>query len=78
MGINDRGRIEPGMYADLVLFDPETILDRATPEDPRAVSVGVEKVWINGELVYQDGQATGKHPGRVLRRDSSGEAEEFL
>ncbi len=73
MGINDRGRIEPGMHADLVLFDPETILDHATPEDPRAVSVGVEKVWINGEMVYQDGQATGKHPGRVLRRTSSGE-----
>lgn len=69
MGITDRGRVQPGMYADLVLFDPETVMDRSTPEDPRALSVGIHKVWVNGELAYEDGQTTGNRPGRVLRRE---------
>lgn len=68
MGFTDRGRIEAGMKADLVLFDPDTVLDRATPEDPHALSVGIRKVWVNGELVYEDGRATGRYPGRVIRR----------
>ena len=68
MGFVDRGRIEPGFKADLVLFDPDTVIDRATPEDPRAVSEGIDKVWVNGVLVYAEGRTTGEHPGRVLRR----------
>ena len=68
MGFDDRGLIEPGLKADLVLFDPDTVIDRATPEDPHAVSVGIEKVWVNGVLVYVDGSTTGEYPGRVLRR----------
>lgn len=68
MGFEDRGRIAPGFKADLVLFDPETVIDRATPSDPHAVSDGIEKVWVNGVLVYADGSTTGEYPGRVLRR----------
>lgn len=68
MGFEDRGRIAPGFKADLVLFDPDTVIDRATPEDPHALSVGIERVWVNGVLVYSDGSTTGAYPGRVLRR----------
>ena len=68
MGIVDRGRIDPGFKADLVLFDSETIMDRATPADPQELSSGVAKVWVNGEVVYQNGIVTTARPGRVLRR----------
>ena len=68
VGIRDRGAIGPGMRADLVLFDPGSVRDRATPEEPHALSVGIQAVWVNGEIVYQDGQTTGRLPGRVIRR----------
>ncbi|GMR22362.1 MAG: D-aminoacylase [Acidobacteriota bacterium] len=68
MGFEGRGRIAPGFKADLVLFDPDKVLDMATPEDPHALSVGIEKVWVNGVLVYSDRNTTGAYPGRVLRR----------
>jgi len=70
MGFHDRGMIKAGMRADLVLFDPAAVKDRATPEDPHAVSAGVRSVWVNGVLVYRDGKSTGERPGRVLRRNS--------
>jgi N-acyl-D-amino-acid deacylase len=68
VGIVDRGRIQPGYFADLVLFDPGAVRDMATPEKPQARSVGIRSVWVNGELVYDANTATGRHPGRVLRR----------
>jgi N-acyl-D-amino-acid deacylase len=68
MGFTERGVIRPGMYADLVLFDPGTVIDRATPEEPHAPSVGIQRVWVNGEAVYEDGRTTENRPGRVLRR----------
>jgi N-acyl-D-amino-acid deacylase len=67
MGIADRGTIAPGMYADLVLFDPATIVDRATLQNPTALSAGIEKVWVNGKLVFQERRSTGVHPGQVVR-----------
>lgn len=67
-GIRDRGAIRPGMLADLVLFDPATVRDRATPQAPHALSVGIEAVWVNGELVFEGGRATGRLPGRAIRR----------
>jgi N-acyl-D-amino-acid deacylase len=57
------------MKADLVLFDPDTVLDRATPESPEALSVGIERVWVNGEIVFENGKATGRHPGEVIRHE---------
>ncbi|MEO7973616.1 MAG: D-aminoacylase, partial [Thermoanaerobaculia bacterium] len=60
----------PGAYADLVLFDPATVLDRATTDEPHAVATGIERVWVNGALVYEGGKATGAHPGKVLRRSA--------
>lgn len=68
MGIAGRGTIAPGMKADLVLFDPATIIDRATPADPHAVSTGVLRTWANGVEVYAGGRGTGARAGRVIRR----------
>jgi N-acyl-D-aspartate/D-glutamate deacylase len=70
-GIAERGLIEPGAYADLVLFDPETVADRATTEKPHALATGIERVWVNGHLIYQGGWESGQGYGRVLRRQPS-------
>jgi N-acyl-D-amino-acid deacylase len=72
VGIPDRGVIAPGRMADLVLFDPGSVLDRATPEQPHALSVGIQTVWVNGEIVYRNGRTTGRLPGRVIRRPRDG------
>ena len=71
LGLVERGRVAPGYYADLVLFDPATVRDVATPLQPQARSVGIRSVWVNGEIVYEDAAPTGRHPGRVLRRPST-------
>ncbi len=68
VGLRDRGTIAPGKYADLVLFDPATVMDRADREDPQALSPGVRAVWVNGRVVYHAGRATGELPGRAIRR----------
>ena len=52
MGLTDRGLLKPGMKADLVLFDPATVVDHSTFEQPRALSTGIAKVWVNGGLVW--------------------------
>ena len=75
MGIADRGVIRPGMLADLVLFDAERIRDRATPQEPHVVSVGINRVWVNGEVVYADGRTTSRLPGRVIRRAQAADAQ---
>jgi len=67
MGIKDRGRIAPGMFADLVLFDPTTVIDRATPQEPHLTSVGIARVWVNGAEVFADGKTTSARPGKVIR-----------
>lgn len=68
MGLTNRGLLQAGMKADLVLFDPETIQDHATVEDTQQFSSGVQSVWVNGELVLEDSQATEARPGQALRR----------
>ena len=68
LGLADRGRIEPGLRADLVLLDPETYVDTATYEDPRQSPPGVLGVWVAGKAVVRDGAVTGARPGGVLRR----------
>lgn len=62
-----RGRIAPGMAADLVLFDPNRLADRADFANPFLIAEGIDRVWVNGTLAWQDGQATGRRAGRVLR-----------
>jgi N-acyl-D-amino-acid deacylase len=68
VGISGRGTIAPGQAADLVLFNPATITDRATTADSRAVSEGVRTVWVNGETVFENGAVTVNRPGRIVRR----------
>jgi len=67
LGIRDRGLLAPGMYADVVVFDEQTIVDLATPEQPHQLSKGVEQVFVNGVQVLKDGAHTGAKPGRALR-----------
>jgi len=66
-GLTDRGSIATGTFADLVLFDPERIVDTATYERPYAYPEGVDSVWVNGSAVVRAGASTGKRPGRALR-----------
>jgi N-acyl-D-amino-acid deacylase len=66
--LRDRGHVWPGFAADLVLFDPVTIIDRSTYEDGRRFAEGVSHVWVNGRLVLDDGRLTGDTPGRGVRR----------
>ena len=67
LSIHDRGLLRVGMYADVVVFDPATVADRATFEDPHQLSVGVEEVFVNGVQVLRGGEHTGAKPGRVVR-----------
>ena len=66
LGLDRRGFIKEGMFADVVVFDPPTISDRATFEKPHQYAVGVKHVLVNGVQVIKDGQHTGAKPGRAL------------
>ncbi len=68
LGIQDRGILRPGMYADLTLFDPQTVIDQATYSDPFHYNVGIHYVIVNGQVVLDQGRHTGARPGRVLRK----------
>jgi N-acyl-D-amino-acid deacylase len=65
--IGDRGLLRPGMYADVVVFDPATIQERSTYEKPHQLSTGVREVFVNGTEVVRDGRHTGAKPGRIVR-----------
>jgi len=67
LGITDRGLLAEGYYADVVVFDPTTIIDHATFEDPHQYSTGVVHVFVNGGQVLRDGEHTDETPGRVVR-----------
>jgi dihydroorotase/N-acyl-D-amino-acid deacylase len=67
MGLSERGILRPGMAADLVAFDPETVRDRSTFEDPLHYSEGIPYVAVNGELVVDGGKITDARPGRALK-----------
>jgi N-acyl-D-amino-acid deacylase len=67
LGLDHRGFLKEGMFADVVIFDPATISDRATFENPHQYSVGVKHVFVNGVQVLKDGEHTGAKPGRALR-----------
>ncbi len=68
LDLQDRGRLAPGCYADLVVFEPDTVLDRATYAQPHQFPAGIRHVFVNGAPVVRDGQPTGARPGRVLSR----------
>jgi len=72
LSLPDRGLLRAGMYADVVVFDPATIIDKATYEKPHQLSVGVKDVFVNGVAVVKDGVATGAKPGRALRGAGAG------
>ncbi|HQS69024.1 MAG TPA: amidohydrolase family protein, partial [Novosphingobium sp.] len=68
LGIKGRGLIRPGYKADLVVFDPEKVADRATVEDPGASAVGMMMVMVNGQVVADQGRPTGAYSGQFLKR----------
>jgi len=67
-GITTRGIIAPGYFADLVLIDPAIIKDNANIQNPKALSDGILKVWVNGVLVYKDKNTLLKYPGEFIGR----------
>jgi N-acyl-D-amino-acid deacylase len=71
VGIGDRGILRPGMFADVTIFDPATVRDESTFEDPRHYSTGVRYVLVNGRAVVSDGAITAERPGRPLRGPGS-------
>ncbi|TPI15828.1 D-aminoacylase [Mesorhizobium sp. B4-1-3] len=70
-GIVQRGLLAEGNFADLVIFDPDTIIDTATYEEPRRPAAGIEHVFVNGISVWREGRATGALPGAVLKPSTS-------
>jgi N-acyl-D-amino-acid deacylase len=66
LGLDHRGFVKEGMFADVVIFDPKTISDRATFEKPHQYAVGMKHVFVNGVQVLKDGEHTGAKPGRAL------------
>jgi N-acyl-D-amino-acid deacylase len=67
LSITDRGTLRAGMMADVVVFDPETVSDNSTFEDPHQLSTGIEYVWVNGTAVVKNGEHTGAKPGRFVK-----------
>ena len=67
LGLPDRGALKPGYYADVVVFDPATVADRSTFEQPHRYSVGERDVFVNGTQVLKDGEHSGATPGRAVR-----------
>jgi N-acyl-D-aspartate/D-glutamate deacylase len=73
LGIGGRGHIAEGTWADLVLLDPERLREKATFEEPRQMSEGTVRVWVNGTTMLRDGEVVRQMPGRVLRSGSIAE-----
>ena len=67
LNLRDRGLLREGMFADIVIFDPSTVIDKATFDKPHQLSNGVQNVVVNGVIVWRDGKHTGAKPGRALR-----------
>ena len=67
-GLTGRGSVREGYAADLVVFDPATVIDKADFANPTRPAAGIEAVFVNGEAVMRSGAATGARPGRALRR----------
>jgi len=71
LGIQDRGLLRPGMFADVAVFDPAKVVDRSTYTDPFHYSEGIEYVTVSGQLVLDRGRHTDAMPGKALRHKSS-------
>ncbi len=69
VGIQKRGEIKEGYYADLVLFDPIVVSDHATPERPQLPSTGIQSVWVNGQKVFEAGKTTHTYSGKAIYRN---------
>ncbi len=67
-GLTNRGQLRPGAYADITVFDPAEVIDRASFAQPKTPAAGIALVLVNGQIVWQDGAPTGARPGRALRR----------
>jgi N-acyl-D-amino-acid deacylase len=70
-GLKDRGVIRTDAFADITLFDPETVIDSATFEKPMTPAAGIDLVMVNGEVIRDQGRITGAKPGRALRRNAT-------
>ncbi len=70
LGLSERGRIQPNTIADIVIFDPKTIIDKSTFEEPHQYPEGIEYVFVNGQMVVKEGEFTSIRAGRVLRGPS--------
>ncbi len=68
LGLDDRGQLVPGRRADLVMFDPDTVIDNATFDDGGRLSTGITSVWVAGVEVWAAGAPTGARPGQAVRR----------
>jgi N-acyl-D-amino-acid deacylase len=75
VGLVGRGLVKPGYFADLVLFHPALVADRSDFGHAQAQAVGIETVWVNGEIVFEHGRTTGVHSGRPLRREATPPAQ---
>lgn len=71
LGLRDRGQLQQGFYADVVVFDPETVADRATFTNPHQYAAGIDYVLVNGRVVIREGQHTQALPGKVLSKKNS-------
>jgi N-acyl-D-aspartate/D-glutamate deacylase len=67
VGLKERGLLREGYFADITIFDPKTVIDRATFEEPNQYPVGINYVIVNGQIEVDNGQRTAANSGRVLR-----------
>lgn len=70
--LDRRGRLAEGYFADIAIFDPDTIIDHATFDDPHQLATGMIHVWVNGQIVLENGVHTGATPGRFVKRAGTG------
>ena len=68
IGIKKRGLIKTGYYADIVIFNTETVSDEATVAEPHKLSEGIEAVWVNGTIVFENKKTTDLYPGKIIKR----------
>ncbi|MCZ8124275.1 MAG: D-aminoacylase [Magnetospirillum sp.] len=71
LGLRDRGTLRAGAFADIVVFDPKRVIDRATFAEPKLAGEGIERTFVNGRAVWENGAIAGARPGRALARDAA-------